>query len=448
MKYLLVIALASISLSMTSAQGLNWDKSSWQEILAKAQASDKVIFLDVYTSWCGPCIKMDKDVFPDEAVSEYYNETFITVKVNAEDNAEGTLIAKQYEVKAYPTLIYVDKNGAEISKFVGLKNKYELLNLGEETIELYQQYDFLNQIKANVRGSYSKEELNRILEVTRQHAFDGKEHLTMSYLDKIESIDEHDLRLVMGEISRMNLSYLSRLAPLTTSLRYSEIYLRRNSKDWINWKNTTEQAIYSKLQLYQKNNDLPKFEEALEILKSVEGMKPRRIDNLYLGFYKQNSLDQYRTFATYLIDEYIIPTRPEEVKRADESKYKMLQEEVMKDMKASFGEDQTTLTPSESTLTPTIDSLSEIYTISKSIADQLYEISSDFFALYEDESSHRKAVFWSSLCQKYFPYDWKYYDNHMYILEASGKAQEAKDVYDEARALPWYQEMRQVKGTF
>ncbi len=448
MKYLLVLALATMSISLMFAQGLNWDKSSWEEILAKAQANDKVIFLDVYTTWCGPCIKMDKDVFPDEAVSTYYNETFITVKVNAEDNGIGTMIANQYGVKAYPTLIYVDKNGTEISKFVGLKNKYELLNLGEETIELYEQYDFLNGVKSNVHGSYTREELNRILDVTRLHTFEGKEHLTMSYLNKIESIDENDLRLVMGEISRMDLSYLSRLAPLTTSLRYSEIYLRRNSKEWVSWKSTTEQAIYSRLQGYQKSNDLPKFEEALEILKGVEGVKPRRIDNLYLGFYKQNSLDQYRTFATYLIDEYIIPTRPEEVKRADETKYKMLQEEVMKDMKASFGDDLTTLTPTETTLTPTIDSLSEIYTISKSIADQLFEISSDFFALYEDESSHRKAVFWSSLCQKYFPYDWKYYDNHMYILEASGKAQEAKEVYDEARALPWYQEMRQVKSTF
>ena len=124
----------------------------------------------------------------------------------------------------------------------------------------------------------------------------------------------------------------------------------------------------------------------------------------------------------------------------------MLKEEIQKDMQASFGADITTI-KSEATLTPTIDSLSEIYTISKSIADQLFEISSDFFAFYEDESSQRKAIFWSSLCEKYFPYDWKYYDNHMYILEASGNAQEAK-VYEKARALPWYQEMRQVKNTF
>ena len=447
MKYFLVLFLATISISLASAQGLNWEKGSWEEILAKAQASDKVIFLDVYTTWCGPCIKMDKDVFPDEAVSEYYNGTFITVKVNAEDNGVGTYIAGQYDVKAYPTLLYVDKQGVEISKFIGLKNKYELLNLGEETMALYDQYDFINQVKSNVHGAYTKEELNRILDVTRLHTFEGKEHLTMRYLNQIENIDESDLRLVMGEIERMDLTYLRRLAPLTTSLPYSEIYLRQNSKDWINWKNTTEQAIYSSLQRSQDKNDLPKFEAVLEILKGVDGMKPRGIDNLYLAFYKQNSLDQYRTFATHVIDQYIIPTRPEEVKEADETKYKMLKEEIQKDMQASFGADITTIN-SEATLTPTIDSLSEIYTISKSIADQLFEISSDFFAFYEDESSQRKAIFWSSLCEKYFPYDWKYYDNHMYILEASGNAQEAKEVYEKARALPWYQEMRQVKNTF
>lgn len=448
MKHFLVLVLTTLSIGLVSAQGLNWENGTWEEILTKAKAQDKVIFLDVYTTWCGPCLKMDKDVFPDVAVSEYYNETFITVKVNAEDNGIGTSIANLYDVKAYPTLLYVDKNGDEISKFIGLKNKYELINLGEETMELYGQYDFINQVKSNVHGAYNNEELSQILGITRLHTFEGKEHLTMRYLNQIESIDEDDLRLVMGEISRMELSYLSRLAPLTTSLRYSEIYLRRNSKEWISWKNTTEQAIYLRLQDYQENNDLPKFEETLEILKSVDGMKPRGIDNLYLAFYKQNSLDQYRTFATYLIDEYIIPTRPEEVKRADVEKYKMLQEEIEKDMQASFGTDLRSINSSETTLTPTIDSLSEIYTISKSIADQLFEISSDFFAFYEDEPSQRKAVFWSSLCEKYFPYDWKYYDNHMYILEASGKPQEAKEVFEKARALPWYQEMRQVKNTF
>ncbi len=448
MQYILAFIVTTFFACTVSGQGLNWEKDSWQDILTKAQTNDQVIFLDFYTTWCRPCIKMDKDIFPDSTVSTYYNNTFLSVKVNAEDNAQGTSIAKQYGVTSYPTLIYVDKYGKEISKFIGLKNKYELVNLGQETMDLYGQYDFLNQVKSNVRADYSNDELSRILEITRIHTFDGKEHLAMNYLNKIEIISEDDLRLVMGEISRMDISYIGRLAPLTTSLRYSDIYLRRNSQEWIDWKNTTEQAIYEKLEAFKKANDLPKFEQALEILKGVEGMKPRRIDNLYLDFYKQNNLDQYKTFATYLINEYIVPTRPEEVKKADEQKYKMLQEEIMKDMQASFGSDFSISESEEVSLTPTIDSLSEIYTISRSIADQLFEISGDFFAFFEDDSSQRKAAFYASLSHKYFPYEWKYFDNHIYILEATGKTVEAKEVFEKARSLPWYAEMKRYKASF
>ncbi len=450
MKYVLVVKVMFLMASLSFGQGLDWEKGTWEEVLVKAKSENKIIFLDVYTTWCGPCLQMDKDVFPDSILSVYYNDHFISVKINAEDNAEGTVVAQRYQVKAYPTLIYLDTEGKVISSFVGMKNEHELMNLGRETSVLHEQFDFLKSVKSNVHGSYTKDELANILSITKIHTFPGKEHLTMSYLDQIESISEDDLTFVMGEISRMRLPYLKRLAPLTASLKTSDMYLRRNSQDWIDWKNNTLRAVFSNLDQYKSSNDLPQYEETLDILKGIDGIKARQIDNYYLDFYKHNSLTEYRTFATYVIDEYIIPTHPKEVRQADEKKFKLLNDEIMKDMQASFGSGisiHDVVGEKEVTETPTIDSLSEIYTISRNIADQLFDISGDFFAFYEDESAVRKASFWASLCYLYFPYDWKYYDNHIYILEASGQANEAQEVLRQAKSLPWYDEMRKRKSS-
>jgi len=44
--------------------GIRFEQGDWATILAKAKSAQKPIFIDVYTSWCGPCKKMAKDIFP------------------------------------------------------------------------------------------------------------------------------------------------------------------------------------------------------------------------------------------------------------------------------------------------------------------------------------------------------------------------------------------------
>ena len=442
MKYFFLLLLCVVTFEV-AAQAIEWTEHSWNQTLNEAAANDQIIFVDIYTTWCGPCIKMDKDVFTDSQVGAYFNKDFISIKLNAEDNAEGSLIAQKHAVNVYPTLLFLNSDGTLLSSATGMKNKYELIALGNESAMLHEHHDLIDSVKSNINRDYNFDELKNILTITRIHPFEGKSDLAMAYLDAITIIAEEDLRIVMGEIDRMDLSYLKRLAPLTASLDYREIYLRRNSQEWINWKISTEKSVYDRLSRYNKENDLVKFEASLEILKGFDGIKSRQIDNLYLDFYRQNNLDKYRTFATFIIEEYIIPTRPREVRKADEEKYLMLQAEIMKDMAASLGTSGADgLFINESSNTPFIDSLSEVYTISRSIAEQLYEISGDFFAFFEDESSKRKASFWASLTHLYYPYDWKYFENHLYILESIGKTEEAQLVKQDVENLPWYNELR------
>lgn len=127
MKHYLILLLTSlISIDMT-AQGIHFETGSWSEVKAKAKASKKPIFVDAYTTWCGPCKKMAKDVFTQEGIGNYFNTTFINYQMDME-KGEGIEFAKQFEINAFPTLLYFDSEGKLAFKAIGAKDEPGLLS--------------------------------------------------------------------------------------------------------------------------------------------------------------------------------------------------------------------------------------------------------------------------------------------------------------------------------
>ncbi|CAM4430241.1 Thioredoxin [Pedobacter westerhofensis] len=110
MKKLLIIALVLLSGGLHAQDGIQFYQGTWKETLAKAKAEKKLIFIDIYTTWCGPCKMMAKDIFPLKSVGEKFNKNFINYKIDAE-KGEGVTIAKTYKVNAYPTYLFVNGDG-------------------------------------------------------------------------------------------------------------------------------------------------------------------------------------------------------------------------------------------------------------------------------------------------------------------------------------------------
>lgn len=81
----------------------------FNEALQLSQTENKLIFIDFYTDWCGPCRKMSKEVFPQKHVGDFFNSQFVCLKLNAEK--EGKELAQKFGVKAYPTFIIADQQG-------------------------------------------------------------------------------------------------------------------------------------------------------------------------------------------------------------------------------------------------------------------------------------------------------------------------------------------------
>lgn len=99
-------------------QGIKFESGSLKTILAKAKAEKKLVFLDAYASWCGPCKRMASEVFTQKKVGDYFNATFVNAKFDLE-KGEGIEIAKKYGVNRYPTFLLLDGDGKEVGKMIG-----------------------------------------------------------------------------------------------------------------------------------------------------------------------------------------------------------------------------------------------------------------------------------------------------------------------------------------
>lgn len=156
MNKLILVLLALFISTGTFAQGIEFEHGTFQEALVKAKKENKLVFMDCYTSWCGPCKYLAKTIFTQKEVGDYFNAKFVNVKMDME-KGEGIELHKKYEVKAFPTLLFIDVNGKEVHKIVGGVPAQDLINGAKAAldpnlrIEAFQEkykngnrdYDFL-----------------------------------------------------------------------------------------------------------------------------------------------------------------------------------------------------------------------------------------------------------------------------------------------------------------
>jgi len=134
MKNMFLTAILVMIFSFPAAYSQNrsilFRERPWAEIQEAAKKENKLIFLDAYASWCGPCKWMAANIFTNDTVADYYNEKFICAKIDME-KGEGITLAKKYEVRAYPTLLFISPDGEMVHKKVGAyRNVSEYINLG------------------------------------------------------------------------------------------------------------------------------------------------------------------------------------------------------------------------------------------------------------------------------------------------------------------------------
>src|SRR5476649_868391 len=107
MKNSLTILVLLVFINAHAQDVVYSNNKSWSEVLSLSASSGKPVFVDVFTTWCGPCKRMDAEVFTQPRVYQKMNTDFIDYKIDAE-KGEGPAICKKYNVFSYPTYLFVN----------------------------------------------------------------------------------------------------------------------------------------------------------------------------------------------------------------------------------------------------------------------------------------------------------------------------------------------------
>ena len=119
--YKILFPLLLIISDLTGQQyAIKFIPGKFEAIKQRAAEEDKLIFMDVYTTWCGPCKRMDNEVFNVPEIGDYFNEHFISYKVDAE-HGEGIAISRIYKIGAYPSLLFLNSEGEVVYTIRGFR---------------------------------------------------------------------------------------------------------------------------------------------------------------------------------------------------------------------------------------------------------------------------------------------------------------------------------------
>lgn len=133
----LLLLLAACATAAT-AQGIQFHEGDWNSALAKAKSENKAIFVDAYTTWCGPCKMMAKNTFTDAEVGDFFNKNFICVKMDME-KGEGLTMAAEQQVRAYPTYLFFASDGSSLHRSLGYMKPAEFIQAGQDALDPNKQ---------------------------------------------------------------------------------------------------------------------------------------------------------------------------------------------------------------------------------------------------------------------------------------------------------------------
>lgn len=295
----LVLAFAALT---ANAQGMEFmpEGSLFKDAIAKAQKENKMIFLDCYTSWCGPCKALAANVFPDKEVGDYMNPKFVCIKIDME-KGEGPELNRKFEVSAYPTMIIFNKNGEEIGRLVGGGSKELFLSrVKEKSVDsgvaaMDKRFDdgdrdpqFLLKYVATLGASYKRERANDVAEAILQ----GKENTFVE--DSV--LADVFMKYISNPFCPAFLAVAKNPAPLMKTINRPRIVEAKINQVWM---------TYPRSLIMEKNGtatmDMQKFEAYLQLLKDTGNEQMydyQRLSTLETLAEKQQDWSAYVTYLT------------------------------------------------------------------------------------------------------------------------------------------------------
>jgi len=278
MKGLTGLLFCFFSLSVVYGQGIQFFEGTWKEALEEAQKGDKVVFVDAYATWCGPCKRMAKNEFTKAEVGEFYNSNFVNLKLDME-KTDGMSFGSKYPVSAFPTLFFLDPEGNMIKKVTGGQSGEKLIELGKMAIKGYDKSDEYAKLYEEGKRDYDLM-VNYVTELNKV----GKPSLKISneYLKSNPDIsDKQKASFLLGAVTESD----SKLFDALVELKSQAISASSKEK----YREVIESAALATVKKAVEFDYEDLVQEAItQYEKSEAGDKKAFEQTAYLEFYKLN----------------------------------------------------------------------------------------------------------------------------------------------------------------
>lgn len=241
--------------AISYTQGIKFYEGSLESAKIEAKKQNKFIFIDCYTTWCGPCKWLAKNVFTNQNVGKYYNQHFINYALDME-KGEGKEFAKKYNVSAYPTLLFIDASGNIQHRYVGACDTTTFIAIGKQALDTINNFGSL--LRKYQKGERNPEFLARYALTCSSvyYPYDINEYL------KTQS--NNDL------ISEINLQILERYTPNIQSREF--IFVLRNFEMF------ASKYSFERIYNYLTNT----MNKSLHIQLNQKGFDPKKEINTFL----------------------------------------------------------------------------------------------------------------------------------------------------------------------
>ena len=113
---------------------IQFSDARWEEVLAKAKSENKIIFVDIYATWCGPYKLLKKTTFTDKEVGEFFNANFINAAFDGEKE-EGRKLVEQFGLRSYPTMLFINPDGSIRKAAIGYHSANQLLKTARSVVK-------------------------------------------------------------------------------------------------------------------------------------------------------------------------------------------------------------------------------------------------------------------------------------------------------------------------
>lgn len=289
------------SLTFAQEEGIKFDQSSFKDLLAKAKKEKKLLFIDAYAVWCGPCKMMDKNVFTQKSVGDYFNKSFISSRIDME-KGEGREIAQKFSVRSYPTYLFLNGDGEMVSQNYGYMEPGLFLSMAQDVNAGNSKGGSLKDRFA--KGESSPEFLMNIMKLNSTSDFDFAKKASEKYFAK-KKADEPLTKEEAGFLfffikssKDANFKYLVD--------KKSEIIQFLPEESYNEYKNQILLADIMETAIDTKNNrvDDSKFMAAAEPLVGKE-VASKKLNQIKLSYYEQNA--NYAEYEKTALEYYKNP---------------------------------------------------------------------------------------------------------------------------------------------